>query len=106
MDKSSKSSNARYLDLSFKVTEGEQKGRLIFGTRFFYDGVSPKAIEISQEKANKLLNAMGVNGGLDALGSDLHAIEDYVGKEVVAKVDVEYPQGYKARNIIKSFQRR
>jgi hypothetical protein len=97
---------AKYLDLSFKVAEGEHKGRLIFGTRFFYDNVSPKAVEISNEKANKLLNAMGVNGGLDALGSDLHAIEDYVGKEVVAKVDVEYPQGFKARNIIKSFQRR
>lgn len=97
---------AKYVELSFKVTEGEHKGRLIFGPRYFYENVSPKAIEISIDQANKLLKSLGVNGGMEAIGDDLHAIEDFVGKEVVAKLDVEYPQGYKARNIVKGFSRR
>ena len=97
---------AKYLDLVFKVSEGEHKDRLIFNTRFFYDNVSPKAVQISDEQAGRLLNAMGIAGGIEALDGDLHAIEDYVGKELIAKVDVEYPQGYSARNVIKAFSRR
>lgn len=112
MDKSGKNTKpgnagpAKYIDLSFKVTEGEHKGRLIFNTRFFYDNVSPKAVQISNEQAGKLLAAMGVSGGIEALDNDLHALEDYVGKEIVAKVDTEYPAGFNARNVIKGFNRR
>jgi hypothetical protein len=105
IDKTSKAGDSKYKDLVFKVSEGDNAGRLIFNTRLFYQG-SRKAIEVSNDKANKLLKALGVNGGMNELGNDLGALEDFIGTDVVAKVDVEYPQGFSARNIIKSFQRR
>lgn len=105
IDKTAKSGNSKYKDLVFKISEGEHAGRLIFNTRLFYQG-SKRAIEVSGDKANKLVKALGVNGGMNELGNDLTALEDYIGTDVVVKLDVEYPAGYSARNIIKSFQRR
>ena len=97
---------SKYYEVTFKVAEGEHKNRLIFNTRYFYDGVSPKAIDISNEQANKLLKAMGINGGLSDIGDDLGALNDHLGKSFVGRVDVEYPEGYKARNIVKAYRRR
>lgn len=105
MDKTGKT-GSKYKELTFKVQEGDNKGRLIFNTRFFYDGVSPKSIQISHEQANKLLRALGENGGLEAVGDDLAALENYVGNPIVAKVDVRDEGEYGIKNIIKSFQRR
>jgi len=97
---------SKYKELTFKVVEGADEGRLIFNTRFFSGGVSNKCIEISNEQADKLLRAMGESAGLDAIDHDLGNLENYIGRSVVAKVDTEYPEGYNARNVIKSFKRR
>ena len=105
MDKTGKT-GSKYKELTFKVQEGENKGRLIFNTRFFYDGVSPKSIQISNEQANKLLKALGENGGLESVGDDLSALENYVGNPIVARVDVRDEGEYGIKNIIRSFQRR
>lgn len=105
MDKEGKT-GSKYKELTFRVEEGDNKGRLIFNTRFFYDGVSPKSIDISNEQANKLLKALGENGGLAAVGDDLSVLENYSGQNIVAKVDIKDEGEYGIKNIIKSFQRR
>jgi hypothetical protein len=92
-------------DLTFKVASGEHEGRLIFNTRFFEKCANPVAVDISNRDADKLFKALGA-GGLEKVGDDLSAFNDYIGTRVVAKIDIEYPEGYKPRNVIKSFQRR
>ncbi len=99
------STGSKYKDLTFKVASGEHEGRLIFNTRFFTEGVSQQAIDISNQQADRLFKALG-SGGLESEGDDFDAFQNYIGTPVVAKVDVEYNEGYAPRNKIKAFQRR
>lgn len=104
-EKSTKAGNGAYLDASFEVAEGENKGRLIF-EKFMIDHPNPKVVEIGRQRLDKFLKAAGAPNGLEGLNQDTS--EDTIGKFanniVLANVAIEEgTNGYSDRNKITSF---
>tara|TARA_R100000700_G_scaffold40279_2_gene55448 strand:+ start:1141 stop:1572 length:432 start_codon:yes stop_codon:yes gene_type:complete len=94
---------------SFKVQEGDSKGRLIFHD-FLMSHSNPAtnyqdAVKIGKEKLSKCLKAMGVNGGFDAIGNDASQVENYIGSDLILSVGVEFKAGFKPKNVIKKWIR-
>ena len=97
--------NGRMIDISFKVSEGEFKNRLIWSS-FLYIHKNPQAAGIGVQKLDKLLKSIGVHGGFESLGNDPSQLEQFVGREAVASTAIESNAGYKPRNIVKKFSRK
>jgi len=100
-----KKGDGMYLDATFEVAEGENKGRLLFH-KFLIDHPSEKAVEIGKEQLDRFLQAAGVNGGLEGIGFDMSAdtLSEFADKLVVTNVKIEPgTNGYPDRNKITSF---
>lgn len=57
--KPTKSGNGQYLDLTYQVTDGPMKGRLVW-ERLNLDNPNAKAVEIAQRSLSSLCHAVGV----------------------------------------------
>lgn len=110
-----KNGKGRMLKTSFKVIGGEFENRLVF-QQFITRHTSAMAQKIGNEQITKFLKAVGVDGGLDALGHDLSQLGDYTGIPFIGKLVVEEPQEYvdaqgitrtsKAKNKVVAFKAR
>ena len=95
-EKESKAGNT-YINASFKVAEGEHKGRLLWDT-FMVSG-STKAVEIGKKKADELCKASGRANGFKDLHEDFSFLGSLNGRELIAKVGTqEAANGYAAKN--------
>ena len=93
-EKSTKAGNGTLIDVSFQVSDGEFKNRLIWDS-FLISHPNPK-----------MLKSIGVHGGFEALGNDSSQIEQFIGKELVVETSVESNPGFKPRNVIKKYSRK
>ena len=104
-EKSTKAGNGTLIDVSFQVSDGEFKNRLIWDS-FLISHPNPKAAGIGLQRLDKMLKSIGVHGGFEALGNDSSQIEQFIGKELVVETSVESNPGYKPRNVIKKYSRK
>lgn len=96
----------------FEVVNGDNKGRLVFHN-FLVEHTNPKAAEIGNKQLNEFLEAVGVKGGLEALGQDRSGLSDYLELPFIGALKIEEAKGYttasgesktsKARNKIAKF---
>lgn len=101
-----KKGDGSYVKASFKIGEGEFKGRLLFNN-FLINHPNPKASQIGKEQLDKCLKALGVYNGFAGVGHDTTQLESFLGKELIVNVGVEEgTNGYKDRNKIKKWIRR
>jgi len=92
------------LSAGFQVTDGDNKGRLIFHN-FLVEHSSPKAMEVGLSQLDQYLASVGVRGGLEDLGFDRGAITEYTSIPLNVKVAIEEgTNGYSDRNKITSFK--
>lgn len=114
LEESKRISGCWFVKPTFKVQEGTHAGRLIFDSYIINHPTSAKAVEISEEKLGKMLNALGEEGGLGALeisgNDDYLNLNEYKGKPLVATVTVDVYEGkdgnVKTTNKIKGFSQR
>jgi hypothetical protein len=104
-EKSTKAGNGTLIDVSFQVSDGEFKNRLIWDS-FLISHPNPKAAGIGLQRLDRMLKSIGVHGGFEALGNDSSQIEQFIGKELVVETSVESNPGYKPRNVIKKYSRK
>lgn len=104
-EKSTKAGNGTLIDVSFKVTDGDYKGRLIFHS-FLTSHPNPKASGIGLQNLDRFLKSIGIAGGFGALGNDSSQLEGLMGRELVVSTAIESNPGYKDRNVIKRFNRK
>tara|TARA_Y100000114_G_C11759698_1_gene328858 strand:- start:974 stop:1381 length:408 start_codon:yes stop_codon:yes gene_type:complete len=104
-EKSTKAGNGTLIDVSFQVTDGEFKNRLIWDS-FLISHPNPKAAGIGLQRLDKMLKSIGVHGGFEALGNDSSQLEQFIGKELIVFTNVERTPGYKPRNVIKKYSRK
>ena len=104
-EKSTKAGNGTLIDVSFQVSDGEFKNRLIWDS-FLISHPNPKAAGIGLQRLDKMLKSIGVHGGFEALGNDSSQIEQFIGKELVVETSVESNPGFKPRNVIKKYSRK
>ena len=104
-EKSTKAGNGTLIDVSFQVTDGEFKNRLIWDS-FLISHPNPKAAGIGLQRLDKMLKSIGVYGGFEALGNDSSQLEQFIGKELVVFTNVESNPGFKPRNVIKKYSRK
>ena len=104
-EKSTKAGNGTLIDVSFQVTDGEFKNRLIWDS-FLISQPNPKAAGIGLQRLDKMLKSIGVHGGFEALGNDSSQLEQFIGKELIVFTNVERTPGYKPRNVIKKYSRK
>ena len=104
-EKSTKAGNGTLIDVSFQVTDGEFKNRLIWAS-FLISHPNPKAAGIGLQRLDKMLKSIGVHGGFEALGNDSSQLEQFIGKELIVFTNVERTPGYKPRNVIKKYSRK
>ena len=104
-EKSTKAGNGTLIDVSFKVTDGDYKGRLLFHS-FLISHPNPKAAGIGLQNLDRFLKSIGIAGGFGALGNDSSQLGDLVGRELVVSTAIESNPGYKDRNVIKRFNRK
>ena len=81
-EKSTKAGNGTLIDVSFQVTDGEFKNRLIWDS-FLISHPNPKAAGIGLQRLDKMLKSIGVHGGFEALGNDSSQLEQLIGKELI-----------------------
>lgn len=82
------------------------KGRLIFDN-LITNHSNPKVEEISRERADKFLKAVGVENGIEGIGGDYSKLKEYLETPFIARVKVEEgSNGYGPSNKITSFKRR
>lgn len=99
----------------FQVVNGDAKGRLVF-ENFLVEHSSAKAEEIGRERVGKYLEAIGVEGGLDAIAHDYSKLSEYTEIPFIATLKTEEARDYtaadgstktaKASNKIKGFKKR
>lgn len=104
-EKSTKAGNGTLIDVSFQVTDGEFKNRLIWDS-FLISHPNPKAAGIGLQRLDKMLKSIGVHGGFEALGNDSSQLEQFIGKELIVFTNIERSPGYKPRNVIKKYSRK
>ena len=105
-EQATKKGDGSYVKASFKVVEGDYKGRLLFNY-FLITHSNPKAAQIGKEQLSKCLKAMGVVNGFEGIGNDATQLESFVGKELIVKVGIEAgTNGYSDRNKIQKWIRR
>ena len=104
-EKSTKAGNGTLVDVSFQVTDGEFKNRLIWDS-FLISHPNPKAAGIGLQRLDSMLKSMGVYGGFEALGNDSSQLESFIGKEFIVNTAVESNPGYKTRNVVKKYSRK
>ena len=104
-EKSTKAGNGTLIDVSFQVTDGEFKNRLIWDS-FLISHPNPKAAGIGLQRLDKMLKSIGVHGGFEAFGNDSSQLEQFIGKELIVFTNVERTPGYKPRNVIKKYSRK
>jgi hypothetical protein len=86
--------------------ESKAKNRLIFDY-LVLEHSNPKVVEITNEKIDKYLKAIGQEKGLEGIGHDVSKLEEYLDLPFIAKVKIEAgTNGYKDSNKITSFKRR
>lgn len=79
--KPTKANNGTIASAIFELVGGEfgsskeKKGRKIFHT-FLVDHANPKAVEYSNNKLNKLLNAVGSDSSIEDLGHDFGQVTE------------------------------
>jgi len=104
-EKTSKAGN-KMLSVGYQVVSGDSKDRLIF-ENFLLEHSNPKVSEITNERIDKYLKAVGVDDGLEAIGHDLTQIDQYLEIPFMAGVRIQAGNnGYKDSNKIASFKRR
>ena len=105
-EQATKNGTGSYVKASFKVGEGDYKGRLLFNN-FLINHSNPKAAQIGKEQLSKCLKAMGIVNGFEGIGNDATQLESFVGKELIVKVGTEAgTNGYADRNKIQKWIRR
>ena len=104
-EKSTKAGNGTLIDVSFQVTDGEFKNRLIWDS-FLISHPNAKAAGIGLQRLDSMLKSMGVHGGFEALGNDSSQLEQFIGKELIVFTNIERSPGYKPRNVIKKYSRK
>ena len=100
-----KAGNGSYVKSSFKVLDGESKGRLIFHN-FLINHPTARAAHIGREQITKMLKALNVGGGFEALGGDASQLEGYLGQELVLEVTTRNDATYGASNVVKKWIRK
>ena len=103
-EKSTKAGNGTLIDVSFKVNDGDNKGRLLFNS-FLISHPNPKASSIGLQQLDRFLKAVGHFGGFEALGSDSTQLEGFIGRDLIVSTEIESNPGYKDRNKIKRYNR-
>jgi len=93
-----------YLSVSFKVKEGEHKGRLLWEN---FSVNHPKVGKRAVEELEALVNCCGRK--LSSLGGtledQLQNISSLSGKDLLADIEIkEQREPYKPKNVIKSFK--
>ena len=112
-EKKSKSGNTM-LKVGFQVIKkvgdeentSKSKNRLIF-ENFLIDHPKPKVNEITRDRLDKFLKAVGVEGGLTSIGEDYSKLDNYTELPFIGVVGIkEGDNGYPDSNTIKAFKRR
>lgn len=86
--------------------ESKAKNRLIFDYMVLEHN-NPKVVEITNERLDKYLKAVGEDGGLEGIGHDVSKLDDFLDLPFIAKVKIEEGKnGYKDSNKISTFKRR
>ena len=86
--------------------ESRAKNRLIF-ENFITEHSNPKVAEITNDRLDKYLKAVGVEAGLDGIDNDFSKLDDYLELPFIAVVAIQAGNnGYKDSNKIKAFKRR
>ena len=89
-----KNGKGRHIKAAFEIVDGVYKNRLIFDS-FLTEHESAKAVEVGQARLNNYLKAVGLNGGMDAIGHDTTQLAEYLGMPLVAKVKIQKGTPYK-----------
>lgn len=107
--------NGKMVKAGFQVVNGDYAKRLVF-ENFLVEHSNPKAEQIGKERLEKYLGAIGVEGGLDAIGHDYNKLEEYLETPFIASLKIEGEREYTAKdgstqtasatNKIKSFKKR
>ena len=97
-EKSTKAGNGTMINVSFQVSDGEFKNRLIWDS-FLISHPNVKAAGIGLQRLDSMLKSIGVHGGFEALGNDSTQLEQFIGKEFIVNTAVESNPGYKPRKI-------
>ena len=91
---------------SFKVADGDYKGRLVF-TNFLINHPSAQAAEIGRNQLSKCLKAMGVSQGFDGIGNHTGQLGAFLGREISVTIGLEEGNnGYPDRNKITKWMAR
>lgn len=108
------SKGGKMLRTSFKIEEGDYENRLIFES-FLIEG-SPRGVEVSLDRLNKYLQALGVAAGLDGIGNDLSKLDNFTGSKFIAGLKIKQDNEYvnkagitvnpSPRNAVASFKAR
>ena len=78
-EKSTKAGNGTMVNVSFQVSDGEFKNRLIWDS-FLISHPNAKAAGIGLQRLDSMLKSIGVHGGFEALGNDSTQLEQFIGK--------------------------
>ena len=92
------SGTGNYLQVNFKVMEGDRKGSYLKDI-FNLNNPNPVAVKIGQERLKKLMIAAGKTNFV------LSTPDDLVGLRVLASVDVKKRDGYKDINDVKEYSK-
>ena len=97
----------RMITCGFQVAKGDFKDRLVF-ENFVVEHDNDKVVEIANEKLDKFLKAVGVEGGLEGIGHDYSQLNDYAELPFVATVKVKESKNpqYGPSNTISSYKMR
>ena len=102
----SKSGKGEYVNVTFKVNEGDHQNRLIFD-RFMLKHENPNVTKIGNDRLNKFIQAAGRAGGYADLDYDITQLNDLIGSNIIARVKIEPgTNGYKDKNKVSSFVKR
>jgi hypothetical protein len=102
------------LSVSFQVMqkigdtedESKTKNRLLFDY-LVLEHSNPKVTQITRERVDKYLKAVGESNGIDGIGGDFSKLSNYLETPLIAKVAVKDDgKGYGPSNKITSFKRR
>lgn len=86
-------------------TEEEGKNRLIFDDLITQHS-NPVVEEITRNKLNKYLKAIGKPNGLEDIDNDFSRLDGLLDSPFIAVVGIQEQEGYNPRNVIKAFKAR
>lgn len=88
-----KNGSGRKMTLKFKIAKGDHRNRVIFHD-LPIEHTSQAYTASGRKGGDLLLKALGVEGGMDAVGEDMGVLMDYIGDQVVASVYIEKGNTY------------